>query len=159
MRLLVSSLFAAGLLASQSASAGQCASPQEKLAFDVVGLKSQLMVTALTCDARNQYNTFVTRFRRSLLSGEHALNVYFGRHGGTRAHDDYITLLANVQSEAGLHLGTTYCANKAAMFDEVLALQSPKALPAFAAVQDVAQPMMVPVCAVAERRVVRHHFR
>ena len=68
-------------------------------AFDIAGLKSKLMVTALTCNQQDRYNEFVLRFRGDLMAQERALQAYFARKfGGGRAqheHDDYITSLAN----------------------------------------------------------------
>src|SRR5574337_1311738 len=98
-------LLAAGLFAVVSAHAQQCLRPNERAAFDAAGLKTQLMITALTCDARQKYNAFVQRYQRELQTQERALQGYFARSYGARGqqrHDDYITSLANLQSQAGL---------------------------------------------------------
>src|SRR5208282_1334402 len=94
MRRVLSSVVAASLLLSQVANAQPCAKPADKTAFDVAGLKSQLMVTALACDVRDRYNNFVVRFQPELMREEHALTAYFARSFGSRGqkeHDDYIT--------------------------------------------------------------------
>ena len=78
---------------------------RSRAAFDVTALKSQLMVTALSCHAQERYNEFVTRYRNDLVKEERALDSYFGRTSSRSArqdHDDYITNLANAQSEAGI---------------------------------------------------------
>ena len=108
----MSSLLAVGLLTSNVASAQSCTRPVDKTAFDVVGLKSQLMVTAITCEATERYNAFILRYRPSLVAQERVLNSYFSRNFGKRAqheHDDYITSLANSQSQNGLKAGNAFC--------------------------------------------------
>jgi hypothetical protein len=153
MRPLFSAVLAAGLLGSQVAAAAQCAMPRDKSAFDVAVLKTHLMVTALACDQRDKYNAFVTRFRNDLVTQEKALGVYFGRafgRSGQREHDDYVTSVANVQSEDGLKLGTGYCDASVPMFDRVLALPPATELASFAADLGRVQPITLVACVVPE---------
>jgi hypothetical protein len=149
MRMVISGLVAVGLLAGQVANAEPCAKPADKTALDIAGLKSQLMVTALACEARDKYNSFVTRFQRDLMAQEHALVAYFnrvsGRHG-QQDHDGYITSLANAQSEVGIHQGTAFCQHSVGLFDEVLALPQNADLGGFAASKQLTQPIDVVVC-------------
>jgi hypothetical protein len=160
MRTLISGLVAAGILCGQaSATTTQCARPAEKSAFDVAGLKSQLMVTALSCAAQDKYNAFITRFRLNLVAQDRALTAYFGRTYGRRGqaqHDDYVTSLANQQSEEGTKLGDGFCQHNVAMFDEVMALPSPTALPTYAAGKSLAQPIALVTCPVVVKRTIRH---
>lgn len=158
MRILLSSLVAAGLLTSNLAAA-QCARPADHSAFDVAGLKSQLMVTALTCSADQRYNAFVMKYRPDLVAQEKLLNTYFSRAYGRAAvkrHDDYITQLANSQSQSGLKQGTLFCERNIGIFDEVMALHSGAELPDFAAGKALAQPVSLADCgpAVAPRHPV-----
>jgi len=169
MRSLFSGLIVAGMLTTQVAAAQQCARPNERSAFDIVGLKSQLMVTALSCDAQARYNAFVARFRSDLVAQERALNGYFGRSFGRRAqqeHDDYVTSLANVQSEAGTKLGSTFCDKSVGLFDQVMALQSSSDLSSFASGKQIVQPITLITCtgpvrptrtAAAETTTHHHH--
>ncbi|HUN42949.1 MAG TPA: hypothetical protein VMU81_21870 [Acetobacteraceae bacterium] len=148
MRLLI--LLAAGTLAAPLAVAQPCTRPADHAAFDVASLKSQLMVTALTCDERDKYNDFVIRFRSDLMRQEHALQAYFARaygRQGQQQHDDYITLLANAQSQAGLHDGTLFCQRNAGLLDEVLALGNGTSLSQFAASKGLEQPVDLSDCA------------
>ncbi len=154
MRTLFSGLLAVGLLTSQMAAAENCARPADKSAFDVAGLKSQLMVTAITCDATERYNAFVLRYRPRLLAQEKVLNAYFSRSFGKRGqaeHDDYITSLANSQSENGLKAGTAFCTRNMAMFDEVMALHNDVELPDYAANKNPNQPITLVACAEPAR--------
>jgi hypothetical protein len=86
MRIGLIGLLGAGLLGSGVAVAQQCARPTDASALAVAGLKSKLMVTALTCSQQDRYNEFVVRFRGDLLAQERALHAYFARAvGGARA--------------------------------------------------------------------------
>ena len=149
MRGLLSSVIAASLVLGPVANAQSCARPAEKTAFDVAGLKSQLMVTALACDVRDRYNDFVVRFQPELMQQERALTAYFNRSFGRRGqqeHDDYITSLANTQSEIGIKLGTSYCKQSVGLFDAVLALPQGATAASFAADRDFNQPITLVVC-------------
>ena len=149
MRILFSSLVAAGLLAGNAASAQQCAKPVEKAAFDVASLKSQLMVTAISCQAEEKYNAFIVRFRPDLVVQERSLNAYFQRSFGRRStqeHDDYVTNLANSQSEVGIKAGTAFCQQNISLFDEVMALKSGTDLAPLAANKSLVQPIALVEC-------------
>ena len=127
-----------------------CARPLEKEAFDVAGLKSQLMVTALSCNSQDRYNAFITRYRAGLVGDEKSLNGFFGRAYGRRAqqeHDEYITQLANAQSDLRIKSGTEFCHFNTPLLDEVLALKSDSDLGAFAASKPIQQSMAVQECA------------
>ena len=160
MRPLLSAVVTVALLAGpvSSARAEQCARPLEKTAFDVAGLKSQLMVTALSCqsdvkaNSMDKYNAFVTRYRKDLVSQERSLNNYFQRAYGRSAqkqHDDYITQLANAQSDEGIKSGSLFCMKNMSMFDEVMALKDGGELTGFATTKAPVQPMTLTNCPVA----------
>ena len=126
MRKIFSAVLAAGLLTSQMAAA-QCARPADTVAFDVVGLKTNLMVTALTCNADERYNAFVTKYRPELVNHDKMLGSYFSRVHGRQARvrqDDYVTQLANSQSQVGIRQGSTFCNRNLPTFNEVMALRS-----------------------------------
>ncbi len=149
MRPLLSALAAAALLASTAlALAESCARPPEKAAFDVAGLKSELMVVAIACQQQDRYNQFVTRFRSDLQGDERSLNGYFARTGARaqQRHDDYITNLANTQSEDGIKQGTLFCDQHKSMFDEVLALKDGHDLPGYATAKGLVQPVEIIEC-------------
>ncbi|GAB0115691.1 hypothetical protein [Acidisoma sp. C75] len=142
MRRLLASLMATALLAPGVASAA-CLKPYDGTAINVAGLKSQLMVTALACDVRDRYNSFVLSFRPTLQREDTALNSYFSHRYGRSwrsEHDSYITQLANVQSDASIKEGTLFCQQNVGLFDQVLALKSAKALMDFANDKPMLQP-------------------
>ena len=155
MSRLFATFVAAALLAPGIASA-TCLKTYEGTAINIAGLKSQLMVTALSCDTRDRYNDFVMTFRPTLQREDTALNSYFLHHYGRSwrsEHDDYITQLANMQSEAGIREGTQFCQDNVGLFDEVLALRSPAALLAFANDKPMLQPIADDVCGVPHHPV------
>jgi hypothetical protein len=152
MRRVATLVLAALLLPCSIAVAQQCTRPADRAALDVAGLKSQLMVIALSCDVRDKYNSFVVRYRAELMGQERALQTYFRRAFGGRGeqqHDDYITSLANAQSEAGVHQGTLFCRQTAGLIDEVLALPPGSSLAGYAASRGFAQPVDFAMCPVS----------
>ncbi|NHN88136.1 hypothetical protein [Acetobacter conturbans] len=149
-RLAIAGVVLLGLSCGTAASAASCGRSPAKEAFDVQGLKSELMVTALSCKAQERYNAFVGKFRSTLLAEEQRLNTYFRTTYGKRAqveHDDYITQLANVQSEKGLQSGTVFCSQRIAMFDEVTALDDEHDLSNYVQAKDIVQPATFETCA------------
>ena len=156
MRPLLSSLVAAAVLAGTPsltlAQSAPCMRTTEKAAFTLAGLKSELMVIAIDCQAQDRYNAFVARFRPDLQGSEKGLNTYFARttHGSSqRAHDDYITSLANAQSDDALTRGTLFCAEHIRMFDEVLGLGGSADLMNYATGKPLAQPIDMVECPAA----------
>lgn len=146
---VLAAAFLSGLTGEALAASDPCMKPVEKTAFDLAGLKSELMVTAIACQAEDQYNSFVARFRSDLQGGEKVLNSYFYRTAGRRAqqaHDDYITSLANAQSQDGLKQGDQFCGKHMPMFADVLALKGSKDLTAYAANQGIVQSIDVAEC-------------
>ncbi len=154
MRILLSGLVAVGLVTSQVAVAETCARPADRAAFDVASLKSQLMVTAITCEATERYNAFILRYRPDLVAQEKVVSAYFSRTFGRRAqsqHDDYITSLANSQSENGLKSGTAFCNQNVSMFDDVMRLHGGGELTDYASGKGLVQPIALVACTTPER--------
>lgn len=176
MRVVSSALLAAGLFVAPMISnatttrharasalaAPACEFPADRTAFDIEGLKSELMVTALACKQQDRYNEFMTRYKPAVAAEEHDLNAYFKRSYGRsaeKAYDDYISNLANIQEQDGLKAGTAFCDNLATMFNEVMALHDSSELHDFANSKTIAQPVTFEMCAApppAEPRGHRH---
>jgi hypothetical protein len=104
-------------------------------AFNVIGLKSALMVAALSCNQQDQYDTFMNTFHPRILEAQHTMDAYFhkasGPSSGQKMEDNFVTLLANNQSDAGIAAGSTFCLNNAAEYNAVLALKTPTDLDHF----------------------------
>ena len=149
-----------------AATANPCTQADDRQAFDIEGLKSELMVTALVCKEQERYNNFMGRYRADLVRQDRALNSYFKRVNGraaTKAYDDYISNLANVQEQDGLKAGTAFCGNLPDLFDEVMALHDSTELDDFANSQAIVQPVAFQTCTtvlqpatMTTRRPVKH---
>jgi hypothetical protein len=112
-----------------------CARPAERAAFSVAALKSNLMVAAISCRVEEKYNNFVTRYRPSLVQQEKTAENYFSRNDKRRwqqTRDEYVTGLANAQTQRAVVLGDQFCARTVGEFDEVMALSKVEDLPTFA---------------------------
>jgi hypothetical protein len=128
-----------------------CARPAEISAFSVAALKSDLMVAAVSCQSDEKYNAFVTRYRPTLVAEEKLVETYFSRNDKRRwqqERDDYITQLANAQSQRAMVLGSQFCQRTLGQFDELLALAKSEDLPGFAdgKQQSVPQAMKFSEC-------------
>jgi hypothetical protein len=133
-----------------------------RTAFDIEGLKSQLMVTALACQQQDKYNAFMTRYQPTVAAQEHALNAYFKRAYGRaaeKAYDDYISNLANIQEQDGLKAGTAFCENLATMFNEVMSLHDSSELHDFVNSKTIAQPVTFETCSAAPPAAPVSHKR
>ena len=148
MRLLLSGLVAASLMTAPALAAG-CLQSSDHVAMDVVALKTQLMVTALTCKQDERYNAFIRKYQPELQREDRSLTTYFTRSYGRSAQkqrDDYVTQLANSQSQSGLRQGSLFCDRNVGTFDEVMALKSSGELGEYAAGRAGAQPIAVSGC-------------
>lgn len=158
-RLLVS--FAAVSLFATQVQAADCLRPMDHVAMDVTALKTQLMVTALTCKADERYNAFVTKYKPDLAREDKSLGTYFSRsygRSGVKQRDDYVTQLANSQSQVGLKQGSYFCDDNVGAFDEVMALKNSAELQEYAAGRAGVQPISTVSCAgtaVPEHKTTR----
>lgn len=109
-------------------------------AFNVIDLKSDLMVGALACNMRDKYDAFMNRFQPHILAEQHKMDAYFhrasGPYSGQKIEDTYVTLLANNRSVSGAAQGSNFCLDNAAEFNAVMKLQTPDALDAFVTDQE-----------------------
>ncbi|HET9148278.1 MAG TPA: hypothetical protein VFN77_09525 [Acetobacteraceae bacterium] len=161
MRRMIISLLAATLY-SGAAMANACVPSTTQQAFEVVGLKSTLMVSALACGERDQYNQFMDRFQPHVFSELQRLTSYFKElHGrlGQRHEDDYMTSLANAQSSVGIHEGSNYCAASESLFGKVLALQTVSDLDNFVRQAPPTQPIVTVQCGIVQSDSFRRMAR
>ncbi len=148
MRLMLSGLLAASLLSSPL-SAAECLRSSDHVAMDVIALKTQLMVTALTCKADERYNAFIRKYQPDLQREDKSLTTFFSRSYGRSAQkqrDDYVTNLANSQSQTGIRQGSLFCDRNLGTFDEVMSLRNNAELTEYAAGRAGAQPISVSTC-------------
>ena len=150
MRRVFLCLAATGALTCQQATAQmQCLSPDERAAFEVQALRSELVVLATGCSDDAQYNAFVRRYQPELQANERAIDAWFKRHYGRKAqfeHDKFVTEMVNDRSDIGSRLGSEFCPRNGMVFQEAMALHNAGELPAFAAGQDLL-PSTMGICA------------
>ena len=157
MRMVITGLLAAGLVA-QTAQAADCLRPADTAALDVVGLKTQLMVAAVTCQESERYNAFIRKYQGDLQREDKSMSAYFSRaygRTGTKQRDDYVTNLANVASRVGLSQGSAFCTRNVPVFEEVMALRSNAELADFAAAKGLTPPMKETLCGETSATPVR----
>lgn len=120
-RLIRSMAVGASLLVAMAsgAEAASCAKTTEAAALQTRMLQTELMVAALSCNQRNEYNAFVTQYRPELKRNGTALQSYFKRSYGRRGTDElnrFTTRLANEASKRSLGDVRAFCADAAQAF-------------------------------------------
>ena len=142
------------LLGSTSGFAAVCAAPGENSALQTRVLQSELMVAALSCNQRDNYNTFVRRFGGELTDLGANLKRYFSRahggKGGAPAMNSLVTNLANEASQRAMGYRGDYCNDSASLFTAVLAVP-PRELSSFAASRPFANSHGIASCQAAAR--------
>jgi hypothetical protein len=106
-----------------SAGAVACADGAERNSLSVRTLQTRLMVAALTCDARGDYNAFVRRFRPQLAGYGGMLRSYFRKAygaGSTHELNAYVTDLANRTSALSAVDRPAFCRASREAFDMLL---------------------------------------
>ena len=94
------------------------------------------------------------------MQTEKTTDGYFSRNAKSRwqqSRDDYITQLANAQSQRAIVFGNQFCQHTLGQFDEVLALGNPDQLPTYAGSksQSIPQPMKFSECPAAPPSVAK----
>ena len=150
---LATALAALALVPVANANPPRCTSANEQSMFEVMALKTELMVVGITCRAEERYNEFVLRYRPQLIENDREMNQHFERRFGRgkvgkRAMDAFVTNLAQARGFAGQKLGADFCPRNTQLFAEVMALPSGTELASYAAAKDVI-PADLPGCPVA----------
>ena len=123
----------------------RCDNDTEQTVFELAALQTELMNVALICQEQDRYNSFVERFRPVLGQVYRQMGGYFARRGGQRAHDAYITNLANARGQEATALGSDFCPRNSRLFAEVMSLPGITELPAYAAAKDLV-PVRLGAC-------------
>lgn len=97
-----------------------------KEAFHVRALQTELMIAALSCEARAHYNDFATKFQNVLIKQGRALKSRFhqthGKAKGEKKLNAYVTALANKTSSRQISEGDKYCARAMRTFAQLSAM-------------------------------------
>jgi hypothetical protein len=144
-------VIAAGLAAglTSPAFAQACIRPAERAAVDFRAVQSYLMVAAIACGRTDEYNVFVRRHQDELGRSHRTVAGVFRRaHGaqGQRQYDQYITNLANAQSQDGVRQGSHFCRDIGTLFQAALAAQNRDAVAALSALHRIANPIPIAAC-------------
>jgi hypothetical protein len=127
-----------------------CARPEEVDASHVVGVQTQLMQIALSCGGDDAYDVFVRRFRPQLKKQRDVLGGFFthayGRFHSQMAYDDYVTELADAESNYNLGSGVDFCRLSKGTLDQAKALSSADDLTKFVAKVPVQQATDFETC-------------
>ncbi len=152
----VAGLALAMLLANAPAALAvhRCPAEADQQLFELVALKTELMVVATSCRQEDRYNAFVTRFRPQLAEADRSIMRHFGGRG-RRNWDSYITALANGRADLAQALGTDFCPRNSGVFNEVMALEG-NDLRAYAAGKDMIPPVPGGCEAPPPPRAARH---
>lgn len=113
-------------LTAGSAIAASCIDRNDKAAFHVRALQTDLMVAALTCGAKPEYNTFARKFQHTLIDHGVALKALFrGLHGASaeKALNAYVTALANRASQRSISRRDQYCEHTLRTFTALTGLK------------------------------------
>jgi hypothetical protein len=153
-----------------------CAHQEEVNASHVVGLQTQLMQIALSCDGDDKYDAFVRKFQPQLKEQRDVLAGFFKRAYGTRssqaAYDQYVTQLADAESNYDLRSGADFCSLSSGTLDQAKSLSSDDDLAKFVAKVPVQQstdfeacgtpgapPATLQAAARSHRRRYYHHHK
>ena len=128
MRKIVKTGVAALMLTSMAgnvmaAATAGCARPEDVSAVKTAAIQQRLMVAALSCDAAQLYNRFVSAYQKDLQASDRALQNFFRRLNGKTGTEDYHafkTRLANASSMQSIGDITGYCASAKQVFDTAL---------------------------------------
>ncbi len=111
------------LALSSTASLADGCSDRSRQAFMVRSLQTELMVAALTCQIRPEYNAFVKRFKKHLALNGKALRKHYVKHYGDESEkrlNRYVTKLANKSSQQTINARGDYCDQARQLYEEVL---------------------------------------
>lgn len=112
-------------------------------------LQTELMVAALTCNQRPEYNAFITRFQPQLTAQGKHLQSFFKQSynvGATKKLNDFVTRIANESARRGMVKRGAFCRGAERIHADSKLL-SPAELPALASLQNFSEFHGVAPCA------------
>jgi hypothetical protein len=150
--LLLTGLIAA---ATPALAAQMCPSVEDQSAYEVLSLRTQMILLATKCNRDQDYNkNFIVRFQPALQANERAVLAYFRRTYGNYGQgrkDTFTTELVNTMSQQANTQGAEYCGRAGLIIGEMNALPSMDDLAPYAAVKDLA-PAGTSMCPQAAAR-------
>ena len=148
MRGLILSVAVLHLIATSSRAAPQCASADDQTVYEVLSLRTQMILLATKCGRVQDYNeAFILRFQPVLQANERAVLAYFTRTYGAAGRvrkDSFATELVNVMTKSQ---GAEFCARAGLIVGELNALRSTDELASYAVAKHLA-PLGMTMCAL-----------
>ncbi|HEX4890819.1 MAG TPA: hypothetical protein VFW37_10715 [Alphaproteobacteria bacterium] len=118
---LMAAIVGLGLTFPASAYAAPCVAANELAPLQVRMLQTELMVAALTCNQRTDYNLFITRFQPQLSAQGKMLQSFFKQKYGSgsgKALNGFVTRIANESSRRGMVKRGLFCRQSASIHSE-----------------------------------------
>lgn len=116
------------LYSTSSSFALVCPTKTQESGFNLIELRNQAMIIAVTCQKQTEYNRFVTRFRPALQRANKQMFAYFHTRHPRLTYDQYMTQLANHHSQIALKEGNEFCDNQKFFMQKVAELKTSKDL-------------------------------
>ncbi len=140
---------------SPAGAASNCVSVADQSAYEVLSLRTQMILLATKCGRDADYNNnFIRRFQGGLQANDATVTNYFRRVYGSAGQgrkDSFATELVNVMSQQANAQGAEYCARAGFIVNEMMALRTMEELIQYAAVKDLA-PVGTSMCPAGSRR-------
>jgi len=84
-----------------------CARPEDMTAVKAAAIQQRLMVAALSCDAAQLYNKFVSTYQKDLQASDRALQNFFRRMNGKSGTEDYHAFKTRLANASSMQKGQT----------------------------------------------------
>lgn len=119
MKKLLVAMTAFAALSAAAQAALVCASAPELKVLQSTALQQQLMVAALTCQMRGDYDRFVAAYRDGLIQSDTALKAFFAARPRGEDYHAYKTRIANAASLRSVR-DPQFCDSARKVFDMAL---------------------------------------
>jgi hypothetical protein len=142
------------LMAPAFAAAPSCVTVNERTAMDARIVKEYLMVAALNCDVRKDYNTFVTKYGSDLKQHGAVMKKHFARTHGRKSEqevDRYLTAAANEASTLSNRDRAGFCKRSVALLGDLNGRKQARIEPASYGSYVAPSNLRAPICQEAKR--------
>ena len=123
VRACAAALAMTGMAGQALAASSGCANQNDMTAIKAAAVQQRLMVAALTCNAIQLYNQFVTSYQKELQASDRSLQNFcrrLNRASGTADYHAFKTKLANSSSMQSIGDVQGYCDSAKVTFETAL---------------------------------------
>lgn len=142
------------LLAAPAFAAPSCVTVNERSAIDARIVKEYLMVAAFNCDARGDYNAFVTKYGSDLQRHGAVMKRHIARTHGKKSErevDRYLTAAANEASTVSNKDRAGFCKRSVALLNDLNGRKKARIEPAVYGSYVAPSQLRAPICQEAKR--------